>query len=217
MNINISLIKKIDNIVKLSNEFDNIFNSLIRITDPSDLKSEQIEELYKLTQLFIFIRSEHGSLLILLDRKKEKINSESSELSDQLVNELYDLSTFNSIIINASELVSNIDYEFKRIAIMFPRFINKKPMTLILLTNNIKPKNKHIKMIEELKKINPENIYKVFECGVGQKVNCGKILGKSVNITVESLPSLYLINESNISTIPLDKIENVEKLAKMIN
>ena len=43
MNINISLIKKIDNIVKLSNDFDKIFNSMIKISNPSDINSEQIE------------------------------------------------------------------------------------------------------------------------------------------------------------------------------
>lgn len=218
MNINISLIKKIDNIVKLSNDFDKIFNSMIKISNPSDINSEQIEDLYKLTQLFIFIRSEHGGLLLLFDRKKDKILSESSELSDKLVNELYDLSTFDSILTNVAELVSNIDFEFKRIAIMYPKFINKKPMTLILFVDDIKTKNKYILMIEELKKLNPENIYKVFECEkVGEKVNCGKIFGKDININVESLPSLFLINESNISNLPLDKIKSVDMLTKMIS
>jgi len=217
MNINISLIKKIDNIVKLSNEFDNIFNSIIKISDNTNINSEQIENLYKLTQLFIFIRSEHGGLLILFDRKKKKMNSETSELSDKLVNDLYDLSTFYSILQNISELVSNIDFEFKRIAIMFPKFMNKKPMTLILFIDDINTKNKHVDLIEEVKKLNPENIYKIFECKVGQKINCGKVLNKNVNITVENIPSLFLINESNINDMQLDKIENASELSKMLS
>ena len=145
------------------------------------------------------------------------MNSETSELSEKLVNDLYDLSTFYSILQNISELVSNIDFEFKRIAIMFPKFMNKKPMTLILFIDDINTKNKHVDLIEEVKKLNPENIYKIFECKVGQKINCGKVLNKNVNITVENIPSLFLINESNINDMQLDKIENASELSKMLS
>ncbi len=127
INFNNSLIQKIDNIDKISEEFDEIFTHLIKIQDIKDITPEEIEQLYKLTKLYKFIRSEHGSLLILLDKKKDLIKSKSSELTEELVEDLYDLSTFDSIISNISDLVSNIDFEFKRIAIMFPNFINKKP------------------------------------------------------------------------------------------
>jgi hypothetical protein len=155
INFNNSLIQKIDNIEKISGEFDEIFSHLIKIKNVQNITPENIEQLYKLTKLFKFIRSEHGSLLILLDKKKDLLKSKSSELTDELVEELYDLSTFDSIISNVSDLVSNIDFEFKRIAIMFPKFMNKKPLTIILFIDKIDPKNKYIKMIEEVKKVYP--------------------------------------------------------------
>jgi hypothetical protein len=210
MDINNSLIRKIDHIVKLSDEFDNIFTSLIK--KKSEMDSKIIEDLYKLTQLFIFIRSEHGGIIMLMDRKKDDIKSHSSELSDKLVNELYDLSTFDSVMENVSNLISNIDFEFKRVAMMFPKYINKKPMTLILLTNNMNKNDKYITMINKIKEIHPENIYKVIQCEKGDKVNCGKISDKNINLTAKNIPALFLINEHKITELPSEQIDNVEIL-----
>jgi len=210
MDINNSLIRKIDHIVKLSDEFDNIFTSLIK--KKSDMDSQTIEDLYKLTQLFIFIRSEHGGIIMLMDRKKDDIKSHSSELSDKLVNELYDLSSFDSVMENVSNLISNIDFEFKRVAMMFPKYINKKPMTLILLTNNMSKNDKYIMMINKIKEIHPENIYKVIQCEKGDKVNCGKISDKNINLTAKKIPGLFLINEHKINELPSEQIDNVEIL-----
>ncbi len=215
MNINNSLIKKIDNIVKLSGEFDEIFSGLIK--KKYNTESEKIEKLYKLTQLFIFIRSEHGGVLMLIDRKKDKIKEESSELSEKLVNDLYELSTFNSLLENVSNLVSNVDFEFKRIAVMFPKYINKKPMTLILLTDNISKNNLYVEMIEKVKELHPENVYKVIECSKGDKVNCGKAGEKKINVTASKIPLMFLINENNIVELPIDKIDNEVDLEKFLS
>ena len=50
---------------------------------------------------------------------------------------------------------------------------------------------------EEVKKIYPENIYKVFECKVGSKVNCGKYNNKDLVLAAKNVPSMFLINDSN--------------------
>ena len=207
INFNNSLIQKIDNIEKISGEFDEIFSHLIN-QDVKNITSNDIEQLYKLTKLFKFIRSEHGSLLILLDKKKDLIKSKSTELTDELVEDLYDLSTFDSIISNVSDLVSNIDFEFKRIAIMFPKYMNKKPLSIILFINKIDPKNKYIKMIEEVKKLYPENVYNVFECKVGSKVNCGKYNNKDLILAAKNVPSMFLINDSNITQLPIENMQD---------
>lgn len=217
INFNNSLIQKIDNIDKISEEFDEIFTQLIKIQDVKNITSTEIEQLYKLTKLFKFIRSEHGSLLILLEKKKDLLKEKSSELTDELVEELYDLSTFDSIISNVSDLVSNIDFEFKRIAIMFPKFMNKKPLTIILFIDKIDPKNKYIQIIEEVKKTFPENIYNVFECKkIGSKVNCGKYNGKDLILSAKTIPSIFLINDSNITMLPTENIQNSKVLLEFL-
>jgi hypothetical protein len=216
INFNNSLIQKIDNIEKISGEFDELFSNLIKIQDVKNITSDNIEQLYKLTKLFKFIRSEHGSLLILLDKKKDLIKSKSTELTDELVEELYDLSTFDSIISNVSDLVSNIDFEFKRIAIMFPKFMNKKPLSIILFTDKIDPKNKYIKIVEEVKKVYPENVYKVIECKIGSKVNCGKYNNKDLILSAKNVPSMFLINDSNITMLPTENIQNSKILLEYL-
>lgn len=217
MDINNSLIKKIDNIVKLTNEFDMIF-SVLRKTyqEGTILSSEQVENIYKLTKLYMFLRSEHGSILILLDKLKDTIKSGPTELNDELINKLYDLSTFNSIVENISNLISNVDYEFKRLAIMFPKYMNKKPLTLILLSDNLERDKKYTNIFDELVKLNNERVYKVINCRKGDKVNCGIIYGKKIGFKVEKLPSMYMINEENIVELPIDQINSTEILNRMI-
>ena len=217
MDINNSLIKKIDNIVKLTHEFDNIFSGLSKShQEGNELEPEQIENIYKLTKLYIFLRSEHGSILILLERLKDQIKSQSTELNDELVNKLYDLSTFSSIVENVSNLINNTDFEYKRLAILFPKYINKKPLTVILMSDNLERDNNYVNIINELSKINNEHVYKIIKCEKKEKVNCGTIYGKKINIIAEKLPSMYIINEDNIVELPMRQITSAEVLNKMI-
>ncbi len=217
MDINNSLIKKIDNIVKLTNEFDMIF-SVLRKTykEGVELDSEQVENIYKLTKLYIFVRSAHGSILILLDRLKDKIKAGSTELDDELINKLYDLSTFSSIVENVSNLISNIDFEYKRLAVMFPKYMNKKPLTVILVSDDLERDKNYVDIINELSKQNNERVYKVIKCEKGEKVNCGTIYGKKINIKVDVLPNMYMINEENIVELPIKQITSADILNKII-
>jgi hypothetical protein len=217
MDIINSLIKKIDNIVKLTNEFDMIF-SVIRKTykEGNKLDPDQIENIYKLTKLYIFLRSEHGSVLIQLDRLKDAIKAGSTELDDALINKLYDLSIFNSIVENISNLISNIDFEYKRLAVMFPKYMNKKPVNIILLSDDLSRDNEYVEIIDELNKLNDERVYKIIECQKGEKINCGTIYGRKINIKIDKLPIMYMINEENIVELPIKQITSVESLNQMI-
>ncbi len=214
---NNSLIQKIDNIEKKSGEFDEIFKSLINISNFNNLTPEQIEKLYLLTSIFKSIRADHGAILLLLEMKKDLIKSNKETNQSNLEEDLYDLSTFTSIISNVSELISNIDFEFKRIAIMFPKFMNKNQTTLILLTDKNDKDNKYIKIMDEIKQINPENNYKVFKCQVGEKINCGKVDTKELKLTVKKVPSMFLVTNSNITELPVESINDVETLANFLD
>lgn len=245
MNLNKSLITKIDTIVNLTNEFDKLFNSILNFQDmykqnnneqnnnesnnnepnnnepnnnkPNNNEQNKIEQIYALTKNYIFLRSEHGGLLMLLDKLKNNINSVSTELSDELVNKLYDLSTFNSIINNVSELINNIDFQYKKIALKYPKYISRKPITIILFVEKIDPNNNYIKMIEEVKNLNLENIYKVIECGSNKKIKCNEILGKNISIKLDKVPSIFIINDDNIIEIPIEHVKNVKSLLNLIN
>ncbi len=217
MDINNSLIKKIDNIVKLTNEFDMIYSVLTKTyKQGQEVSPDDVENIYKLTKLYIFLRSEHGSILILLDRLKDTIKSGSTQLDDNLVNKLYDLSTFNSIVENVSNLISNIDFEYKKIALLFPKYMNKKPLTVVLLSDDLERDKQYVKIIEDITKLNNQHIYKVINCKQGEKVNCGNIYGRKINITVEKLPSLYMINDDNIVELPLKQISDANALNNML-
>ena len=244
MQLNISLYKKIESILELSSDFDNLFNEIIKIKEPavvkfrevlternlmesketefrkdsneqssSILNEESIIKIYNLTRIFILIRAEHGSLLILSDRNKEDIKSSSTELSDNLINKLYDLSTFYSIIDNISNLVSNIDFQFKKVAVMFPKYINKNPLSIVLVVDKIDKSNKYIQIIEMVKNSNPENIYKIIEystpdvlhrdSGGVNRTNSGGIRKNEVS---EKFPK----SESSLKKIKLGKLFNVD-------
>jgi hypothetical protein len=215
MNLNISLIKKIESIINLTTEFDNIFKKFIQSN--SEFKIVDTEKILYLTRLYIFIRSEHGSLLILNKKLVDLIKFADTNLSEQLINKLCDVSTFASITQSISNLISNIDHQFKRIAIMYPNYINKNPTNIILFTDTIDKNNKYIKIIEEVKNKNPENIYKVIQVNelLPQKINCGKILNKTISIKVTSTPSIYIINDTIIET-NISSIHSADVLSKLI-
>jgi hypothetical protein len=216
MDLNISLIKKIENILEMSGRFDKVCTSIL--AGNVDLNESSINNIRELTSLYMIIRAEHGGIIILNDKMKKDVSVQDSTLSDKLINQLYDLSTFTSINDNINNLVSNIDFEFKKIALMYPKLINKETNHLIFFINKIDKENRYIKMIEDIKKIRPENEYHVIECeGGGKKIDCSKMVGMKLSIGVEKLPSLYMVNGTNIVEIPLDKLKVCGDLVKMLD
>jgi len=216
MNFNNLLIKKIDRIRELTKEFDDIFKKVITL--PNDqISEENINNIYMLTKNYIFIRSEHGSVLLMGDKLKSDIDISSSELDDQIINKLYDLSYFSSIISNVNDLVNNIDFQYKKIALKYPKFITKNPIKILLFVDSIDESNSHIKLINSVKDKCPNNIYKIIKCeNSNSKIKCDDIIGIKTTLKIKKLPSLFIVNGSNVIDIPLDIIDNPEKLTNLL-
>jgi hypothetical protein len=208
-----SLISKTNSIMKFLEDFDNIFKILINIKDIRLLTAENITQIAKLTELYIFIRSEHGSLIILLDKLKDQIQINSTNLSDKLINDQYTLSTFYSILENISHVISNIDFEYKKIATKFPKFINKKALILILVVKN--KDDEFVKIIEDLQKEFPENVYKVI---INDKeiINVKDVINKDLPLKIKKMPSLFILNDDIITEISLDENSTLESLRNLI-
>jgi len=220
MKLNISLIKKIESIVDLSEEFDKLFNDIVNLDSNTVIDDKSITKIYYITQIFIFIRSEHGGLLILFDKVKENTKSENSELSDKLINKLYDLSTFYSMIEHVTNLISNIDFQYKKIAVMFPKYISKNPISIILIIDDIDKNNKYIEIIEQMKISNPENIYKVIKCSekdLSKKIKVSNLFNIDISIKIEKLPSFYMVNYNKVVELPINYIKDHNSLLELIN
>jgi hypothetical protein len=221
IDINKSLLEKIDNINKLTADFDILFDSL-KDLQSSKINPEQINQLYKLTELYKSIRTEHGSLIMLFEQKKDYIKLNIDDLSSENLNKNYfDLSTFESIIKNVSEILSNIDFEFKRIAIMFPKFMKKNITTMILVVGIDNSSDNFVKIFEEVQNKHPEHIFKIFKSKANKKVNCGNIHGnlngKDLNIVVKEVPSLFMSNGETIIKLPIENIKNATSFEQFLN
>jgi hypothetical protein len=216
MELNISLIKKIEHILELTTKFDKICSTVLGGT--VELNKSNVQNIRELTSIYMLTRAEHGAIIVLNDKMKHDVSTKDTTLSDKLINKLYDLSTFTSITENINNLVSNMDFEFKKIALMYPKLLNKQQTHLILFVNQIDKEDKIIKIIEEIKLSRPENEYHVVECEKeGKKVDCEKMIGMKLSINVEKLPSLYLVNGQNIVDLPLEKINVVDDLIKLMD
>lgn len=216
MDLNISLIKKISNIIDMSSSFDKISVEILQ--GNVELNTNNIKKIKELTTLYMLIRAEHGALIILNDKLKRETVGKDTTLNEKLIKKLYDLSTFTSIIENVNNLVSNTDFEFKKIALMYPKLISNQSTHVILFVKSIDPTDKYVKIVEEVKKSRPENEYHVISCDrIGKKIDCQQIIKSKLSIEVKSLPSMYLILESNIVEIPIQKITSPNDLIKLID
>jgi len=214
MNFNILLVKKIENLIDMSNRFDKLSSNILSETNID----ANIKKIYDLTTVYVLIRAEHGGVIILNDKMKNEIVNSNTELNDDTIHKLYDLSTFTSIIENIANLVSNMDFQYKKIALMYPKFINKKPIHVILFTKSLDATDYFVKLIEDVKNLRKENEYHVVQCELpGTKINCEKFINRKLSIKVENLPSIYIVNDDNIVEVPLKQIKNCGDLINMID
>jgi hypothetical protein len=87
----------------------------------------------------------------------------------------------------------------------------------LLFVDNTDELNPIIKMLNIVKEKCPENIYKIVKCDeTKSKIKCMDIIGVNITIKIKKLPSLFMVNGKTGVEIPLDKIDNVEKLIKML-
>jgi len=234
--IQVKLLDKIDNLIKLSNDFDNGFKNIYE-KNIDELNKENIELLYSMTKNYILMRKEHGEILLMMhkftnslnmninktEEKKStknisKINENDNNTNDTGNTRLfYDLSTFNTLLGNINDLINNIDYEYKKIAIKYPNFINKKQMLIILVSKD--SDDKYIKLMGELEQSYPEHKYKIIKCG-NKKDDISKceedLKEYEIKIKSKSLPLIYIVNNSTVSEIPISKIDGIEPIKDMI-
>lgn len=207
MNLNKIILDKINKFVIVSKEFDTNYKNIIN-NDSMIIDENIIKIIYTLTTNYIELRKIHGNLLLLLDEYKGINNIEQD-------NKLYDLSTFSSILANISELITNIDFQYKKIAIKFPKLINKKPLLVLLLTDG--ENNLITELFNKIKEEVPENIYKIILCSkTDDKIKCNEIIGMNLTLKITSLPMLYIINNTNITEIPIDKITDIVTLKSLL-
>jgi hypothetical protein len=209
--MNKSLIEKIENIIKLSSEFDKLCNEIIKSSNEAN--NNISNHVYNLTNLYMTLRAEHGSIILITFNYKNNLDKNHDNIKD---NDLYDLSVLTQISDSVMSLMSNIEYQYKRISLVYPNLIKKNAPFLILFTND--SKNKFVNYFEQLKKKYNEYKYKVIKCDeIGSLVNCSKFLNKKLSIKIDKLPSMYLITDENMQEIPISKLESFEELEKFIN
>lgn len=248
MELNLKLLDKIDNLVKLTDNFDSGFKIIFELNTNDKLDEKNIKILYSMTKNFILIRKIHGELIFMVNKLINSVNIEDINNSDKkqekksnktntktkdkdeyenddnnnLNKSFYEISTFSTLLNNINDLVNNIDHEYKKIAIKYPKFINKSQITLIIiLEDNDEEDTKYIKLIEGLKSEYPEHKYKLIKCGnkktdINKCENELKEYGIKIK-SVKSLPLLYIVNNSNITEVPISKIGGgIEQIKNLI-
>jgi hypothetical protein len=234
MDFNKKILDKINLIINLSASFDSGFKIIFELEN-NTLDEKNIDILYSMTKNYIQLRKEHGEIILMFNKLSnsiilDEIVEESSkkttqskgkeDLNTELYNSklLYDISTFNSLLNNINDLINNIDYEYKKIAVKYPKFINKNQILIILITLS-NSDEKYINMINELKKEYLEHKYKVIS--LENKSDISKY-EKELNDygiktkSIKSLPLIYILNGGTLSKIPLSKFNNIEPIKGLL-
>jgi hypothetical protein len=208
-----NLSNNIENIIKKSTEFDLICTDILENLNSKDTRNK----IEKLTNNYINIRKSHGELLLLENNFKKNINKNIKLQKGGNKNELYDLSTFTSIIENVSSVVNNIDFEFKKIALLFPQHIAENKQNVLYFKDKNK-NSKYSKWIEEIKNTNDNiNLDIVELTEENNKYNLSKLTSENKDIEIKSLPSLLIIKNNNLIKVQLDNIKNIDELKKIID
>jgi hypothetical protein len=234
MNFNKEILNKINNLVELSSNFDSGFKIVFNLQTET-LNEENTDILYSMTKNYLLLRKEHGEIILMFNKlsnsisyddiledsskktNKTKVNEDQSYKSENF-KLLYEISTFSTLINNINDLINNIDYQYKKIAIKYPKFINKKQILIILITFS-NSDEKYINMINELKKEFPEHKYKIINCENEKDITkCEEELKDYVIKikSLKSLPIIYIVNNRTINKIPLSKIDNAETIKKLL-
>ena len=212
MNTIVNLTSNIDNLIKKSTEFDYICNNIIENSVTEDIRNN----IEKLTNNYINIRKNHGELLLLEINLKKDINKNIKLQKGGSSNELYDLSAFTSIIQNVTEIVNNIDFEFKKIALLYPQHIIQNKKNVLFFKDKNK-NSKYSKWIENIKEINNNINFDIIELSENNnKYNLSKLISEDIDIEVKRLPSLFVVKNNNLVEIQLNNIKNIEELKNII-
>lgn len=218
MNLNKSFITKIENINNITRQFDELFKYLNNITN-NNITPDNIKKMHDITNLYYSIRKDHGSLIIILEQIKKIVLEQNSLQNNELENKLFNISSFYSILNSASDIINNIDYQYKKLALKFPDYVNKRAIKLLLFINkNNENEKKYIKIIDDIEKIYPENEYKIFEINNNPPIiiNLNKIININTKIKIEKTPTFYTFNGDTITELLGENINNVETLINLL-
>jgi hypothetical protein len=208
-----NLSNNIENILKKSTDFDLICANILDDVGANDI-SIKVE---KLTNNYINIRKSHGELILIENNLKKNINKNIKLQKGGSKNELYDLSTFTSIIENVSSVVNNIDFEFKKIALLYPQYIGENKKNILFFKDKNK-NSKYSKWIDEIKDTRNNINFDIVELSEeNKKYNLSKLTSEDIDIEIKNLPSLFIIKNNNLIEIQLDNIKNIDELKKIIN
>jgi len=207
-----NLSNNIENILKKSTDFDYICSDILEDLNSKDIRNK----VEKLTNNYINIRKSHGELLLLENNLKKNINKNIKLQKGGSKNELYDLSTFTSIIENVSSVVNNIDFEFKKIALIFPQHIGENKQNVLYFKDKNK-NSKYSKWIYEIKDTKNNINFDIVELSEeNKKYNLSKLTSEDIDIEVKNLPSLFIVKNNNLIEVQLGNIKNIEELKKII-
>ena len=211
-----NLSNNIENILKKSTDFDYICSDILEDLNSKDIRNK----VEKLTNNYINIRKSHGELLLLENNLKKNINKNIKLQKGGSKNELYDLSTFTSIIENVSSVVNNIDFEFKKIALLFPQHIGENKQNVLYFKDKNK-NSKYSKWIDEIKDDN-KDIRKNIDFNIvelsdeNKRYNLSKLTSEDIDIEVKNLPSLFIVKNNNLIEVQLGNIKNIDELKKIL-
>ena len=207
-----NLSNNIENILKKSTDFDYICTDILENLNTKDI-SIKVE---KLTNNYINIRKSHGELLLLENNLKKNINKNIKLQKGGGKNELYDLSTFTSIIENVSSVINNIDFEFKKIALLFPQYIGENKQNVLYFKDKNK-NSKYSKWIDEIKDTKDNINFDIVELSEeNKKYNLSKLTSEDIDIEVKKLPSLFIVKNNNLIEVQLGNIKNIDELKKIL-
>lgn len=230
---NSKILDKINNLIKLSDDFDSGYKIIYELEPNIKMDEKNIEIIYSMTKNYIEMRKEHGEIISMMNNLTNKINTTNTENTTinsvkknknveiktdsnnqtSLDEQLYDLSTFATLLNNINDLINNIDYEYKKIALKYPKFINKNRVSIILISTEAD--EKYIKLIEKLKQEYPEYKYIILKCDNKTDINkCENELEQyKIKIkSIKSLPIIYVISNETLTEIPISKINKIDGL-----
>jgi hypothetical protein len=207
-----NLSNNIENILKKSTDFDYICSDIL-----DDLNSKNArEKVENLTKNYINIRKSHGELLLLENNLKKNINKNIKLQKGGSKNELYDLSTFTSIIENVSNVVNNIDFEFKKIALLYPQYIGDNKQNVLYFKDKNK-NSKYSKWVDDIKEKKNNINFEIVELSDdNKKYNLSKLTSEDIDIEVKNLPSLFLVKNNNLIEVQLGNIKNIDELKNIL-
>lgn len=207
-----NLSNNIENILKKSTDFDFICSDIL-----DDLNSKNVrEKVENLTKNYINIRKSHGELLLLENNLKKNINKNIKLQKGGSNNELYDLSTFTSIIENVSNVVNNIDFEFKKVALLFPQFIGDNKQNVLYFKDKNK-NSKYSKWVDDIKEKKNNINFEIVELSDdNKKYNLSKLTSEDIDIEIKNLPSLFIVKNNNLIEVQLGNIKNIDELKNIL-